>query len=107
MLTSGDAIDDEILADVARRSDIQAPRDWGHYLYFPDEATARRAAVDVVQAGWSIATLEPSDGPPRQWLLVAERHAVTTHAAVREARLFFTALAEHVGGDYDGWDVTV
>lgn len=108
LASSGDAIDDELLADIARRSDINAPREWAHYLYFVDETAARAAAVDVAAAGWRIKTVEPSAGPRPKWLVIAETHAVTTHTAVRDARLFFNGIAAaHPGGEYDGWDVSI
>lgn len=105
---TGHAGDDQLLTQLAQITDLSAPRHWLHYLYFADEAAARGAADVISGAGWELQTVaESADGGP-QWVVVAERHgAVTSPEAVREARVFFEAVAHQwPGGDYDGWEAS-
>lgn len=106
--TAGHPGDDELLTQIASRSDIEAPRHWVHYLYFNDEPQARSAAQVVGSAGWGIQRVDvAADGGP-EWVVIAESQAVTTPHAVREARLFFEGVAAtHGGGSYDGWEASL
>ena len=48
----------------------------------------------------------PGTGPSAEELEAAQ--AVTSPAAVREARLFVEGVAAtHEGGDYDGWEASL
>lgn len=101
--------DDQLLAQIAQHSDLNAERHWVHYLYFADEAAARAAATQVSAAGWAIQRVDESaDGGP-EWVVIAERErAVTNPANVRDARELFEAIARaHPGGDYDGWEASL
>ena len=106
--TTGHAGDDVLLAQIASRSDLEAPRHWVHYLYVKDEPTARSAAEVVAAAGWSIQRVDVSAQGGPEGVVIAEAHAVTSSEAVREARLFFEGVAAtHDGGDYDGWEASL
>lgn len=106
--SSGHPLDDELLAQIASRSDIEARRHWVHYLYFKDEPQARSAALVVGSAGWQIQHVDVAAGGGPQWVVIAETHAVTTPDAVRDARLFFEGVAAtHDGGEYDGWEASL
>jgi hypothetical protein len=105
---TGHAGDDALLAQIASRSDLETPRHWVHYLYVPDEPRARSAAAVVSAAGWNIQRVEAAAGGGPAWVVIAEAQAVTSPAAVREARLFFEGVAAtHDGGDYDGWEASL
>jgi hypothetical protein len=105
---TGHVGDDALLAQIAARSDLETPRHWVHYLYCADERAAKTAASAIAAGGWALQRVdEAAQGPG--WVGIAERHgAVTSADAVREARLFFEAVAAKVpGGDYDGWEASL
>jgi hypothetical protein len=108
LATTGHAGDDTLLAQIASRSDLETPRHWVHYLYVQDEPQARSAAEAVSAAGWQIQRVDVAAGGEPGWVVIAEAQAVTSPAAVREARLFFEGVAAtHEGGDYDGWEASL
>ncbi len=107
--TTGHSGDDALLQQIAARSDLSGGRHWVHYLYFPGEADARAAAEVISAAGWDLQRVaRGADGGPL-WVVIAERHgAVTSPAAVGEARTFFEVVAAtHGGGEYDGWEASL
>lgn len=97
--------DDQLLSQLARMSDIAAPRHWVHYLSFADETGARGAAEVVETAGWELQNVAESATGGHEWVVVAERRgAVTSPEAVYDARVFFEGVAQQWrGGHYDGW----
>jgi len=106
--STGHAGDDELLAQIAAHSDLKTPRHWVHYLYCSDEPAARKAAAVIELAGWQLQRVdEAAEG--HGWVVIAERFgAVTTPEAVQAARSFFEGVASTVvGGDYDGWEVSL
>lgn len=99
--------DNELLAQINKRSDLSSPRHWVHYLYTPDRPSAEQAATEIRAGGWHIQALEP-DTERDDWGVVAEKpNAVTSPVAVQEARAFFEAVASRVNGEYDGWEASV
>ena len=106
---TGHAGDDELLAQIAQHSDLEAGRHWVHYVYVADEDAARRAAEQVTAGGWDVQRVDRSASGGPAWVVIAEQHgAVTTPDAVRTARQFFESVAAaHRGGDYDGWEVSL
>jgi hypothetical protein len=107
--SAGHAGDDQLLAQIAQHSDLDAGRHWVHFVYFANEDAARAAAGQISQAGWDIQRVDPSaDGGP-EWAVIAEQHnAVTSPEAVRSARTFFESIAgTHRGGEYDGWEASL
>jgi hypothetical protein len=99
--------DDELLAQISRRSDLTKPRHWVHYLYCPNRAAAEQAAHDATDAGWGIQAVEPA-AQGANWLVIADKHdAVTSPTAVQDARTLFEGIAARVGGQYDGWEAQV
>ena len=106
--TAGHAGDDALLAQIASESDLGTPRHWVHYLYVRDEPQARSAAEVVSAAGWQIQRVDVAAGGGPEWVVIAEAQAVTSPAAVREARLFFEGVAAtHEDGEYDGWEASL
>lgn len=107
--TTGHAGDDELLAQIAARSPLDAARHWVHYLYFSQESDARTAADVIAAAGWQLQRVDvAADGSP-QWVVIAEQQgAVTTPSAVQAARSFFEGVAATNGaGEYDGWEASL
>lgn len=105
---TGHAGDDQLLRQLAARSDLNQPRHWVHYLYFPDEQQARAAAGDIEYAGWTLTKVGPDPGDGTDWVVIAERHTATTPQAVKEARQFFERTAHtHGAGEYDGWEASL
>lgn len=105
---TGHAGDDRLLAELAKMSDLTAPRHWVHYLYFADEVAARGAAEAVKAAGWELQRVAEAAGGGPEWVVIAEQHrAITSPESVRDARAFFEAVAQDwPGGDYDGWEAS-
>jgi hypothetical protein len=100
---TGNPIDDDLLGQLAARTDLSLPRHWMHFLYVADESTARAAADEVISDGWDLDRVDvAADG--RGWVVIAEQHdAVLTPDRVAAARRFFEGLADRsAGGDYDG-----
>ncbi len=105
--TTGHALDDALLLQIAAGSDIETPRHWVHYLYVADEVQANSAVEMVVDAGWQIQRVDLAAGGFHGWVVIAESHAVTTATAVREARSFFESVAAAHSGFYDGWEASL
>jgi hypothetical protein len=106
---TGHAGDDELLAQIAQHSDLEAGRHWVHYVYVAHEDAARRAAEQVAEGGWDIQRVDLSADGGSAWVVIAEQHgAVTSPDAVRTARQFFESVAaSHPGGEYDGWEASL
>ena len=93
---------------IASRSDLELPRHWVHYSYFVDEERARSAAAAITAAGWHVQRVAAAKDGESSWIVVADAQAVTSPAAVREARQFFEGVAAtHGVGEYDGWEAGV
>ncbi len=107
--STGHPGDDTLLQQIAKHSDLAAPRHWVHYLYFPNEETARAAAQVVEAAAWSLQEVAESASGGPDWVVIAERHdALTTPSEVHAARVFFEAVASTNGpGEYDGWEASL
>jgi hypothetical protein len=73
-----------------------------------DEPQAHSAAQVIAAAGWQIQRVDVAAGGIPGWVVIAEKQAVTTPAAVRDARTFFEGVADAYGrGDYDGWEASL
>ncbi len=107
--STGHPGDDQLLATIAARSDLTSPRHWVHYLYFPDEASARKAAESIAASGWKLQYVERAATDDGQWIVVPERHdVVVSPALVEETRVYFEAVAARVpGAEYDGWEASL
>ena len=77
-------------------------------MYVNNAAAARSAAEVIAAAGWGLQRVDVAANGGPEWIVIAEKHAVTTPAAVKEARAFFEGVAAtHEGGDYDGWEASL
>ena len=109
LVPTGHAGDDELLAQIAQHSDLEAGRHWVHYVYVAHEAAARRAAEQVTAGGWDVQRVDPSADGGSAWVVIAEqRGAVTSPDPGRAPRpLVGSRPASHPGGEYDGWEASL
>ena len=100
-IDTGHAGDDAQLTRMSEQMHLVTPRRWTHFLFFPDEATARTVGAEL-EAEWQVDVLASPDGSG--WTLQLTRDAVQVSAiAVKHARRDFAAMAQNRGGEYDGW----
>lgn len=86
--------------------DPRAPRHVIYYLYFDRRAAAEAAGHEAVEAGFGVDVRSPDGSGP--WAVVCERHDyVLDPETVRDNSDFFNAIAERLGGDYDGWEASL
>ncbi|MFL6109162.1 MAG: ribonuclease E inhibitor RraB [Marmoricola sp.] len=107
-VSTGNPVDDDLLARIKAKADPDRPRHWMHYLHVADEPAAREAAAEVLSDGWDLDRVEEARDSPG-WVVVAEQHdAVLSPDRVVAARRFFEGLADRSrGGDYEGWETEV
>ena len=100
-IDTGHAGDDAQLTQMSEQMHLVTPRRWTHFVFFPDEATARAVGAEL-EAEWQVDVLAAPDGSG--WTLQLTRDAVQVSAlAVKHARRDFSAMAQSRGGEYDGW----
>ena len=60
-------------------------------------------------AGWGLQRVDVAANGGPEWIIMAEKEAVTTPAAVQHAaRAFFEGVAAtHEGGDHGGWEASL
>lgn len=92
-----------------------------HFLYFPTEAAAARAATQLQAGGYTDVAVRPPDSefseaeepPPgtrpldREWQVVASGDTPPPGEPFGDTREHLEALAEELGGEYDGWEMAV
>lgn len=86
-----------------RGADLTRPRHVLHFLYFPEEAAARKAAEAIVVAGYEASVTEP-EGRIAQWGVRAETTRVVNESTVHAFRSWFEQVAAEHEGEYDGWE---
>ena len=74
-----------------------------HWLYFPDEETARAVAGAASELGFGVE-VEESAEDDGSWLLRATRDMYPRAEVFARARHPLMAMAERTGGEYDGWE---
>jgi len=84
-------------------ADLTKPRHVIHFVYFEEEESARRAAAEMEQAGYS-TTIVPPDERFREWRVHAECTRVMSQTTVDGFRSWFAHVASTHGGEYDGWE---
>ena len=88
---------------VARGADLTRPRHVIHFLYFADDADARRAAETIEKAGWETILGSP-EGRIEEWSVRAEGYRVVGGSTVEAFRAWFEQMADDFHGEYDGWE---
>ncbi|TMF93821.1 MAG: ribonuclease E inhibitor RraB [Chloroflexi bacterium] len=76
-----------------------------NYLYVPDEARGRRAASELLEAGYRVEVRPAATRP--SWLTLAKIDMVPRSDNITMIRQRFEALASQLGGEYDGWEAAV
>jgi hypothetical protein len=75
------------------------------YLYFADEAAARRAA-ELLGAAYESEVKAPREGIP-DWALLAHKSLLPSESAIEAETSRMEEIAEELGGEFDGWEVRV
>ena len=85
--------------------DASSPTEIWFYVYFPTEAAARTAERELAPVGVHCEVRPAAKGST--WLVLARITALPTAANVEAESERFQALAERLGGEYDGWEAAV
>lgn len=96
-------------------SDLSKPAHTLHYFYFKSMDAVTRAAAELQAAGYRLTRAEKAPPAsfwqrivgPRQYVCIAETHAVPAEAQVFATTDWMNALAAKTGGEYDGWEASV
>ena len=86
-----------------RGANLALPRHILHFVYFDDEADARRAHEEIPEAGWYVTLVAPDDSTPL-WLVRAEDTRIVDAQTVPSYRAWFEQIASAHNGEYDGWE---
>ena len=86
-------------------ADLSKNRTAWFYLYFPDEAVAEKAAVELKDQGFSVECAKSAGSV--QWLCLAEKDIVPDISVLTEMRIMLENLALKFGGIYDGWETSL
>ena len=83
-------------------ADLTKATEVNYYMYFPDSATAARAADSVRAFGFEA---EVRDGRGRtEWLCLATKNMIPEKTAIFAGTKQFSELSKSLGGEYDGWE---
>ncbi len=87
-------------------ADLGKPRRVTHFLVFPAEEPALRAATLVETPDRRVSTEPAGDRRPGApgWLVSVEHVLVASPRAVDELRREFESVARGLGGTYEGWE---
>lgn len=92
-----------VLDEVARvGSELSLPHQVMHYLYFPREKHAKKAARRLQTARYETKVRLGADGV--NWLVLATHSIVPTEQAMLNTRSQLEKLAFELQGEYDGWE---
>ncbi|MGD2217857.1 MAG: ribonuclease E inhibitor RraB [Gemmatimonadales bacterium] len=84
---------------------LSKPHPIEFYLYFPARTDANDVGVRLRQEGFDVAVRVGADDV--NWLVLAKTTMVPEHRLLLELRSRFEALADSLGGEYDGWEAMV
>ena len=88
-------------------ANLSKPREVIHFLYFPTQVAAEKAATQLRGEGYAIdvrPAANAGENPPNPWLMEARIHAVVDETEVGPMRAKFESLADAGSGEYDGWE---
>jgi hypothetical protein len=76
-----------------------------HYVYVPQESSAKMLVERFQQDGFSIESRASADGT--NWLILLTHKSLVTSREIARLRAYFADLVEPIGGEYDGWEAEV
>lgn len=85
----------------ARRADASVK----HYLYFPSEEIAKRAAGKLAAEGYAVEVR--LSGDENSWLVLALQSPISHPGEIQRVSEHLRRLAESLSGEYDGHEVSV
>jgi hypothetical protein len=86
-------------------SDLSKPHKIEFFLYFPTQADAEQAELQIRHANFGAEIRRAAKG--NDWLCLATKTMVPDLPALQKIRREFNALAASLGGEYDGWGTEV
>src|SRR5215211_469948 len=97
---------DQLVLRKLRRAgaNLSRPREVIHFLYFPTQVAAEKAATQLRGEGYAIdvrPAANAAENPPNPWLMEARIHAVIDETTVAPMRAKFEDLAAAGSGEYD------
>jgi regulator of RNase E activity RraB len=95
--------DGQVIAQLRKHSNLAKPHEIEFFLYFPTQELAERAAQQIRERGFKVEVSPPISADDRKWLAFATKSMLPKLEALEEIRRDFTALAESLDGEYDGW----
>lgn len=100
--------DRQVLATLVQAgANLSERRSVRHYLYLPDERSARECELELSGTGWNVDVREPLAGSD-EWSVVCDQgDYVLLPEVVAEDRALFERLADSHVGTYDGWEASV
>jgi regulator of RNase E activity RraB len=81
-------------------ADLSEAREVEHFLLFDDREAAEAAAADL--EGYDTTVLEP-DADGDRWALAAVKTLAVSVESIAAERDRMSSVAQHHGGEYDGW----
>ena len=89
-------------------SDLSKPHDLEFFLYFPNQESAGIAAERIITSGAGGFSAEVKRGPQGDtWMCYVTRRMVPEGAKIALIGERFSALAQELGGEYDGWETSL
>jgi regulator of RNase E activity RraB len=88
---------------------LTAPRPVSHWAYFPSAEKRAEFGSRVVPKGFKITNEQGSDDPEAKYPygVTLERTDRVDRDSIDDITLDLLALAQELGGEYDGWETTV
>jgi hypothetical protein len=114
-MNSRDA-DRQVLAAMrSHGADLSKPAHTIHFLYFKTIDAANAAAAELRASGFEKLRVHRAPTKslwkrlfgPREFSCIAEAHAVPAEPAVFATSDRMNALAQKLGGEYDGWEASI
>ena len=102
-------LDAQTIATLERNgADLARPLDVDHFIESLDESSAQAVANELRARGFVVTLLPPQpQDDVHHWGVEATVRMIVDDETVACVRAELTALAERVGGVYDGWGVQV
>jgi Regulator of ribonuclease activity B len=94
------AAQSEAIAQLTAATGGTRPRTFAHYLYVGSEKVAKQMTAEVAALGFEASRRRGAEG---DWLVLARQSVVPSEEVIGAARRSLEALAERLGGEYDGW----